>query len=232
MSLVPPIRTSAPTISRRGLNPVFLGLGFVFIAALSFFVGSEFSSEIDDFKLQQVEELEDRLSLSEQARKQLMEKIARQERDEQVSNASDISTKKLIKKLETENQTLSKEIEFLKTLVSGDVRKLAVTKAEFIETDSGKITYAITLSKLAEDSIRVEGYLTIDAEVEKEGERLIIPASELKIKNLKMGFREFQNFKGSFELANDVTAKSYIIRVNPRGRAYKSFDHAVSAEES
>ena len=98
--------------------------------------------------------------------------------------------------------------------------------------ESTIMKHAITLSKLAEDSIRVEGYLTIDAEVEKEGERLIIPASELKIKNLKMGFREFQNFKGSFELANDVTAKSFIIRVNPRGRAYKSFDHAVSAEES
>ena len=232
MSLVPPIRTSAPTISRRGLNPVFLVLGFVVIAALSFFVGSEFSSEIDDLKLQQIEELDERLSLSEQARRQLLEKLARQERNDQVSNASDISTKKVIKALEAENQALSKEIDFLKTLVSGDVRKLAVTKAEFTETDSGKIMYAITLSKLAEDSIRVEGYLTIDAEVEKEGDRFIIPAGELKIKNLKMGFREFQDFKGSFELANDVTAKSYIIRVNPRGRAYKSFDYAVSAEES
>ncbi len=133
MSLVPPIRTSAPTISRRGINPVFLVLGFFVISALSFYVGSEFSSEIDEFKLQQVEELEDRLSLSEQARKQLMEKLARQERNKQVSNASDISTKKVIKALETENQTLSKEIDFLKTLVSGDVRKLAVTKAEFVE---------------------------------------------------------------------------------------------------
>lgn len=232
MSLVPPIRTSAPTISRRGVNPVFLGLGFFVISALSFYVGSEFSSEIDEFKLQQVEELEERLSLSEQARKQLIEKLARQERNHQVANASDISTKKVIKALETENQTLSKEIDFLKTLVSGDVRKLAVTKAEFVEADSGKITYAITLSKLAEDSIRVEGFLTIDAEVEKEGKRLIIPASELNIKKLKMGFKEFQDFKGSFELANDVTAKGYIIRVNPRGRAYKSFDHAVSVEES
>ena len=232
MSLVPPIRTSAPTISRRGVNSVFLGLGFFVISALSFYVGSEFSSEIDRFKLQQVEELEERLILSEQARKQLIEKLARQERNHQVSNASDISTKKVIKALEAENQTLSKEIDFLKTLVSGDVRKLAVTKAEFIEADSGKITYAITLSKLAEDSIRVEGFLTIDAEVEKDGKRLIVPSNELKVKNLKMGFRKFQNFKGSFELSNDVTVKSYIIRVNPRGRAFSSFDHAVSAEES
>ena len=232
MSLVPPIRTSAPTISRRVINPVFLVLGFFVVSALSFFVGSEFSSEIDELKLQQVDELEERLSLSEQARKQLMEKLARQERSKQVSNASDLSTKKTIKALETENQTLSKEIDFLKTLVSGDVRKLAVTKAEFSEANSGKIKYAVTVSKLAEDSIRVEGYLTIDAEVEKDGKRLIIPASELKIKNLKMGFREFQNFKGSFELANDLIAKSYIIRVKPRGRAFKSFDHAVPAEEN
>jgi hypothetical protein len=72
MSLVPPIRTSAPIISRRGVNPVFLGLGFIVISVLSFFVGSEFSSEIDEFKLLQVEELEERLSLSEQARKQLL----------------------------------------------------------------------------------------------------------------------------------------------------------------
>jgi len=232
MSLVPPIRTSAPIISRRGVNPVFLGLGLIVISALSFFVGSEFSSEIDELKLQQVEELAERLSLSEQARKQLLEKLARQERNHQVSNASDMSTKKVIKALETENQALSKEIDFLKTLVSGDVRKLAVTKAEFVEADSGKITYAITLSKLAEDSIRVEGFLTIDAEVEKDGKRLIVPSNELKVKNLKMGFRKFQNFKGSFELSNDVTVKSYIIRVNPRGRAFSSFDHAVSAEES
>mgnify|MGYP000950202912 CR=1 FL=1 len=232
MSLVPPIQTSAPTISRRGINPGFVGLGFVVISALSFFVGSELSSEIDEFKLQQVEELEERLSLSEQARKQLMEKLARQERTRQVSKASDISTKKVIKALETENKALSKEIDFLKTLVSGDVRKLAVTKAKFVEADSGKITYAITLSKLAEDKIRVEGFLTIDAEVEKEGKRLIIPASELKLKKLKMGFREFQDFKGSFQLPTDVAAKSYIIRINPRGRAFKSFEHAVSAEES
>jgi len=62
---------------------------------------------------------------------------------------------------------------------------------------------------------------------EKNDQKLY--AVELGLEKLKMGFRQFQRFEGSFDLPENTLVKEFVIRVDPRGRTFGSFEHRVVA---
>ena len=227
MPLVSPIKTEAPVILARRVHPaVFVLLGLV-VLAIVFFLGFLYADKFDQQQKAKLQLTEETLELSEIARYQLLDQLAREQQGSKVGQSADKETKRLIMELEGQNQALKKEIDVLKTLVSGDVRKLALSNASFTPIEDGKASYKAKLTKLSSDSVRVEGVFSVSLKGLKDGKPVLLTAKELGAKNHKMGFRQFQDFKGNVSIPSGVEAQSWLITVYPRGRGFKSFDQVV-----
>lgn len=224
------IYTVTPYVTHKAARIWLWWLLILITGGTGFYFGAEFSSEIDQLKLKQISALEERLALEEDAKRKIQDELASYLRDRQVAEVSEKITKDDVKKLELENQNLQSEIEFLKTLVSGDVKKLSINSENFGIDDSGRVDFSFVIKKLADNNVRVEGVVTIELladQGEKNDQKLY--AVELGLEKLKMGFRQFQRFEGSFDLPENTLVKEFVIRVDPRGRTFGSFEHRVVA---
>jgi len=224
------IYTVTPYVTHKAARIWLWWLLILITGGTGFYFGAEFSSEIDQLKLKQISALEERLALEEEAKRKIQNELASYLRDRQVAEVSEKITKDDVKRLELENQNLQSEIEFLKTLVSGDVKKLSINSENFGIDDSGRVDFSFVIKKLADNNIRVEGVVTIELladQGEKNDQKLY--AVELGLEKLKMGFRQFQRFEGSFDLPENTLVKEFVIRVDPRGRTFGSFEHRVVA---
>ena len=224
------IYTVTPYVTHKAARIWLWWLLILITGGTGFYFGAEFSSEIDQLKLKQISALEERLALEEEAKRKIQDELASYLRDRQVAEVSEKITKDDVKRLELENQNLQSEIEFLKTLVSGDVKKLSINSENFGIDDSGRVDFSFVIKKLADNNIRVEGVVTIELladQGEKNDQKLY--AVELGLEKLKMGFRQFQRFEGSFDLPENTLVKEFVIRVDPRGRTFGSFEHRVVA---
>jgi len=224
------IYTVTPYVTHKAARIWLWWLLILITGGTGFYFGAEFSSEIDQLKLKQISALEERLALEEEAKRKIQDELASYLRDRQVAEVSEKITKDDVKKLELENQNLQSEIEFLKTLVSGDVKKLSINSENFGIDDSGRVDFSFVIKKLADNNVRVEGVVTIELladQGEKNDQKLY--AVELGLEKLKMGFRQFQRFEGSFDLPENTLVKEFVIRVDPRGRTFGSFEHRVVA---
>jgi len=224
------IYTVTPYVTHKAARIWLWWLLILITGGTGFYFGAEFSSEIDQLKLKQISALEERLALEEEAKRKIQNELASYLRDRQVAEVSEKITKDDVKKLELENQNLQSEIEFLKTLVSGDVKKLSINSENFGIDDSGRVDFSFVIKKLADNNVRVEGVVTIELladQGEKNDQKLY--AVELGLEKLKMGFRQFQRFEGSFDLPENTLVKEFVIRVDPRGRTFGSFEHRVVA---
>ena len=230
MSDVSKIYTVTPYVTHKVSRIWLWWLLILITGGTGFYFGAEFSSEIDQLKLKQINTLEERLALEEEAKRKIQNELASYLRGRQVAEVSEKITKDDVKRLELENQNLQSEIEFLKTLVSGDVKKLSINSENFGIDDSGRVDFSFVIKKLADNNIRVEGVVTIELladQGEKNDQKLY--AVELGLEKLKMGFRQFQRFEGSFDLPENTLVKEFVIRVDPRGRTFGSFEHRVVA---
>jgi len=224
------IYTVTPYVTHKAARIWLWWLLILITGGTGFYFGAEFSSEIDQLKLKQISALEERLALEEEAKRKIQNELASYLRDRQVAEVSEKITKDDVKKLELENQNLQSEIEFLKTLVSGDVKKLSINSENFGIDDSGRVDFSFVIKKLADNNVRVEGVVTIELladQGEKNDQKLY--AVELGLEKLKMGFRQFQRFEGFFDLPENTLVKEFVIRVDPRGRTFGSFEHRVVA---
>jgi len=224
------IYTVTPYVTHKAARIWLWWLLILITGGTGFYFGAEFSSEIDQLKLKQISALEERLALEEEAKRKIQNELASYLRDRQVAEVSEKITKDDVKRLELENQNLQSEIEFLKTLVSGDVKKLSINSENFGIDDSGRVDFSFVIKKLADNNVRVEGVVTIELladQGEKNDQKLY--AVELGLEKLKMGFRQFQRFEGSFDLPENTLVKEFVIRVDPRGRTFGSFEHRVVA---
>jgi len=224
------IYTVTPYVTHKAARIWLWWLLILITGGTGFYFGAEFSSEIDQLKLKQISALEERLALEEEAKRKIQNELASYLRDRQVAEVSEKITKDDVKRLELENQNLQSEIEFLKTLVSGDVKKLSINSENFGIDDSGRVDFSFVIKKLADNNVRVEGVVTIELladQGEKNDQKLY--AVELGLEKLKMGFRQFQRFEGFFDLPENTLVKEIVIRVDPRGRTFGSFEHRVVA---
>jgi len=224
------IYTVTPYVTHKAARIWLWWLLILITGGTGFYFGAEFSSEIDQLKLKQISALEERLALEEEAKRKIQNELASYLRDRQVAEVSEKITKDDVKRLELENQNLQSEIEFLKTLVSGDVKKLSINSENFGIDDSGRVDFSFVIKKLADNNVRVEGVVTIELladQGEKNDQKLY--AVELGLEKLKMGFRQFQRFEGFFDLPENTLVKEFVIRVDPRGRTFGSFEHRVVA---
>ncbi|MGA0975482.1 MAG: hypothetical protein ACO3SI_09025, partial [Sedimenticolaceae bacterium] len=93
MPLVSPIKTEAPVILARRVHPaIFVLLGLVLLA-IAFALGFLYASKFDQQQKAKLKFAEETIELSEIARYQLLDQLAREQQGSKVGQSADKETK-------------------------------------------------------------------------------------------------------------------------------------------
>lgn len=161
----------------------------------------------------------------------LTQKATRLERAAQIDRAAVEETQAQLRELQQERADLQQEVDFLKTLVSGDTTMLQINEVALksIKGDR-RYQFKFTLSKRAKGSARVKGRVLIAVKGQQQGADKTLETKALGIdeKTLKMGFSHFQNFVGQLRLPKDFIPETLVISVKAKSRLFKDFDQEVA----
>jgi len=177
----------------------------------------------------QVELLEERIESLQKERDELRAAAARFERASQIDRAAVASVREELNALQEERSSLRKEVEFLKSLVSGSVSLLQVTDLSLSKQEKGNAyRFAFTLSKRAKDKIRVSGKLVLSVAGQLKGEAAVLKGKELGLEadSERMGFVHFQHVEGELKLPVGFIPKEVRVEVKPKGKQFKAFDQS------
>lgn len=133
--------------------------------------------------------------------------------------------------LQDERAGLRRELEFLKTLVSGDVTVLQLLdlKVWSVAADQAVHGYSLTVSKRAKSRTRVRGRLEISVSGQQDGQltRLAMADLGIKPKQLSMGFTQFQAFSGEFTLPDGFVPELITVAVKPDNKQFRQYQKDI-----
>jgi hypothetical protein len=175
----------------------------------------------------QVALLEERIAALQAERDQLRAAAARFERSSQIDQSAVSSVQAQLKALQDERSALRQEVEFLKSLVSGDITALQLSELSLHKDDAGAgYRFAFTVSKRAKDDDRVQGAVDVHLSGQLKGEVRTLDSKALGIdaKDLRMGFNHFQKFEGPMQLPVGFIPKELLVEVKPNGKKFKPFE--------
>lgn len=172
-------------------------------------------------------ELRERIAELEEERDVLRQAAARFERTGQIDRAAVDDVMGRVKALQAERADLKREVAFLKTLVSGDARLLALSDFDLVDLGDRNYRFEVTLSKQGDDAETVTGRVvvrvvgiqgdtetTLDMDAVTGGRR-----SQIGIK-----FKNYQRLKTEIAVPEGFTPKSVEVAVEPEGKQFKSFE--------
>ena len=177
----------------------------------------------------QVELLEERIAALQVELDQARAAAAKFERASQIDQSAVATVQAELKALQDERSALRQEVEFLKSLVSGDITALQLSDLTLGKTEDGAgYAFAFTLSKRAKDRDRVQGVLELAVLGQLKGESATLDSKALGIdsKDLKMGFNHFQEFQGQLQLPVGFIPKELQVEVKPKGKKFKPFEQS------
>jgi len=173
--------------------------------------------------------LQARVEKLEKERDELRFEAAKFERANQINQSAAIAVQDDIKILQNERAELKRKVEFLKSLVSGDITMLQIKDLALQKTEKGDTyKYAFSVSKRAKGRDKVRGTLVIAVSGQLKGEAHTLDMASLgiKAKRLAMGFSFYQKFEGEIVLPVGFIPKTLNVTVNPSDKKFKAFDEA------
>lgn len=174
-----------------------------------------------------IDALQKQIARLEKERDKYRLQSAQYERASQIDQKAVSTVQADLKKLQEERAELRRQVEFLKSLVSGDITSLQLIDFKIEKTDE-KHTYSYTLkvSKRAKGQDKVQGSLVFHVVGKKAGKTTKLREKDLRLTGTRrtMNFQNFQNYKGTFTLPDGFTAKTFRIAVKPKGDKFKSFE--------
>lgn len=176
----------------------------------------------------QVELLEERISALQKERDQLRLDAAKFERAAQIDESAVSTVQAELEGLEENNAALQQQVDFLKSLLSGDISMLQLNDLELSKQEGGNsYRYAFTLSKRTKDKQKVRGQVKLSVAGQLKGKAKELGGGELGIgKGLKMGFSHFQKFEGELKLPVGFIPRELRVKVKPGGKKIKSFEQS------
>lgn len=226
---------SAPRIVQPGGLPqawwllVVLVLLFSTLAWQAFEFGRRSAGYDVRATREQVRELEQRVASIAERRDQLREEAARFERSAQVDRIAVESVQLELKDLQQERSRLRQEVEFLKSLVSGDVTILQLDEVRLHALEGDNLfRFHFTVSKRAEDNQKARGRVVLSVSGELDGEETTLEQSEIGVDSSQMvlGFMHFQNIDGQMTLPADFQPIELHLLVQPSDDKFKSFEQS------
>jgi len=216
--------------SRRFLWVWVLLLAAVAVLAWKMFEFGRASAGFDSAARDtQVELLEERIAALQAERDQLRAAAAKFERASQIDQSAVASVQAQLKALQDERSALRQEVEFLKSLVSGDITALQLSDLSLRKEDGDEgagYRFAFTISKRAKDDDRVQGTVSVLLSGQLQGEAKTLDSKALGIdaKDLRMGFNHFQKFAGALRLPVGFIPRELQVAVKPKGKKFKAFE--------
>ena len=171
--------------------------------------------------------LQQRIVSLEQERDELRLSAARFERSSQIDQTAVDTVQAELKSLQDERAALRQEVEFLKSLVSGDVTMLQLTELVLDKQEQGNAyTLSFSVSKRAEGNKRVRGTVELVLVGQLKGAPAELSAADLGVdpKLLAMGFVHFQNYEIPLTLPVGFIPRELIVKVKPKGSKFKPFE--------
>jgi hypothetical protein len=156
------------------------------------------------------------------------------ERTNQVDQAALAAAQEALLALQDERAELLREVEFLKSLVSGDLTVLQLLDVKLwrsspTESKVPVYGYSLALSKRAKGRGKVRGTLEISVEGKQAGQSVTLSMADLAIKaeDLLMGFSQFQTFTGELTLPVGFVPELIKVAVKPTGKQFRSYQKAI-----
>jgi hypothetical protein len=179
----------------------------------------------------QIAGLQDHIALLEKERDELRLRAAQYERSSQVDKSAVKLAQNDLKKLQEQRASLHQEVEFLKSLVSGDVTVLQLTDFKLRKLAKDRsYHYSLTVSKRAKGHERVQGKLALKVIGKLKGKPAELTMAKLGIdpQDLVMGFNFFQQFKGDLILPTSFKPEKIWLKVQPTGKTFETFERTFA----
>ena len=219
----------APKIVHHGsgINPAWWIVAIVLLAGWTWVV-YDFSHN-DSFQLslsdnQQVETLKNRVALLNKKIEQIRLQAASYQRSAQIDRSAAMLAREDLKQNMEELAELKREVEFLTGLLT-DKDKKAVLRARHFSISSGTGSQSFfvefTLLQLSKVGGKVSGAVELEVSGMQAGKPSVLTLEKItteKLKTLKMGFKNFQNFKQEINLPKDFEPGQLTIRAIPTGK--------------
>ncbi len=176
---------------------------------------------------QEASVFERRIEELEEERENLRAQAAKLERAGQIDRAAVNGVQGEVRSLQEERASLKREVAFLKKLVSGGGKKLALGDYDLVDLGEGKYRFEATLSKLGDDDNTVSGQVTIEVAGLTEGAPETLDLGKLtkgKRTNIGIRFKNYQKLKTDLALPSGFEPASITVAVNPDGNTFKSFE--------
>jgi hypothetical protein len=175
----------------------------------------------------QLLELEVRVVKLERERERFRREAARFERSAQIDQTAVHSVQGDLKALQNERSQLRQEVEFLKSMVSGDAKAVQLT--EFQLTDlkkERKFRFSFTVSKRGGDKQRLRGHATVSLVGLSKGEERVLDGDKLGVakKDLVLGFMNFQKIEGELSLPEGFVPAELKIGIKPDDSTFKALE--------
>ena len=182
--------------------------------------------------LTQLQAVQQQLTTTQAARDTWRLRAINAERTHQVDQSALDKAQQTLQSLQDERATLRHELEFLKSLVSGDVTVLQLLGFKIWSPDQttpGKYGYALTVSKRAKSRTKVRGTLQISVVGQQAGKSVALSMTDLGINpnNLTMKFTHFQSFSGEFVLPEGFIPHLVRVAVQPAGKQFRQYQKDI-----
>lgn len=205
----------------------------VVLAWFMFDYGRQSAGFFAEQRESETQKLRERIDTLLKERDTLRLNAAKFQRAGQIDQAAVQAVQDEILSLQQDRAKLQKEVEFLKSLLSGDVTMLQLKDFALQPlTEANQYQYTFTLSKRAKGTEKVRGRVDIRVAGELDGKpkELDIKALGVPRKQLVMGFNHFQKFEGKLTLPAGFVAKSMTVLIKPKGKRFKAFDQNFAWE--
>lgn len=212
------------------LQPAAIAVALVVVIGLAAYIFPGSSEPCENAEIidsaEQIEALEEKIAALEKERDEYRLKSAQFERASQIDQEVVSTVQTDLKGLQEERAKLRQQVEFLKSLVSGDITGLQLTDLNVEKSGNENVyKYAFTLSKRAKGKEKAQGSLAISM-LGKQGDK----SKKLSMKELSvtpgkliMNFQNFQKYKGTLKLPKGFKPTRLEINVKPKGNTFKSF---------
>ena len=153
------------------------------------------------------------------------------QRTHQVDQSAIAAAQQELLILQDERAVLRRELEFLKTLVSGDVTVLQLLDLKVwpVTADISTYGYSLTVSKRAKSRTRVRGTLEISVSGQQDGQLVTLTMADLKPdpQTLPMNFTQFQAFSGELVLPDGFVPELITVAVKPRNKQFRQYQKDI-----
>ncbi|MEL6710433.1 MAG: DUF6776 family protein [Pseudomonadota bacterium] len=175
--------------------------------------------------------VQDKLQTSQSERDELRLQLITAQRTHQVDQSALAAAQQELLTLQDERAVLRRELEFLKTLVSGDVTVLQLLDLKLwsAAADVPTYGYSLTVSKRAKNRTRVRGRLEISVSGQQDGQLTTLTMADLKIdpKQLSMNFTQFQAFSGELMLPDGFVPELITVAVKPKNKQFRQYQKDI-----